>query len=185
MITPIEYTGDYVPYAKSNKKLTEIVDPLKTQFDNEHNYIIPFSDIMNIYWTNNAIPSNFSNLTTQQATDLAQALYDLFKKIGGAAYIRYSGLINVYDRKASDGSQLSSTRDMADIYSNTAYSSMLSNNANARFTLVRYPYGSSVQTTYALWGNKLMYSCHGIDAAGHIIDFDKIYTYNTISTYKG
>lgn len=177
--------SDYVPYAKSNRKLTEIVDPLKTQFDADHNVVKTISDTMNIYWTDNAYPSDFSNLTAQQVSDIVQALYDFFKKIGGAGGIRYSGLMTLYHKKASDGSQLGSTRDMVDIYANTSYSSMLSNNTNARFTMVRHPYGSTVQITYALWGNRFIYSSHGMNNGGEISDFDTIYTYNTISTYKG
>lgn len=175
----------FAPYAKSNKELTEIVDPLKTQFDADHIIVKTISDAMNIYWTDNATPSDWSNLTTQQATDIAQALYDVFKKIGGAAGKRNTGIIRKNYKKASDGSEIASSVLMADLYSNSSYNSMLSNNASARFTLTMCPYGETSRITFSLWGNKLMLSKHGIDNSGTVFDFDKLYTYNTISTYKG
>jgi hypothetical protein len=185
MLTVPSYNGDYVPYAKSNKELTDIVDPLKTQFDADHNIVKTISNEMNVFFTDNALPSDWGNLTTQQATDIVQTLYDVFKKIGGKATIRYTGILRLFYRKASDGSELSSSRDMVDIYANTSYAQMLTDNANARFTMVRHPYGSTAQTTLALWGNKLLYSNHGINNVGTVTDYDKKYTYNTISTYKG
>lgn len=175
----------FAPYAKSNKELTDIVDPLKTQFDADHTIVNTVSNVMNTYFTDNAMPSDWSNLTTQQATDIAQTIYDVFKKIGGAAWKRYTGIMRWTYRKASDGSELASSVLMVDIYSNSNYNSMLSNNANARFTLTMCPYGETSRITFSLWGNKLMFSKHGIDNAGTVFDFDKLYTYNTISTYKG
>lgn len=175
--------NDYVPYAKSNKELTEDVETLKS---GQLNSSIEFFDTktMNIFWTSDAFPSDWSNLTTQEATDIAQALYDFFKKIGGSGSKAYEGVMYMTSHKKSDGSQLGNAIGICRVYSNASYSSMLSNNSNARFRMTYEQYGSAEYLAIALWGNKLQWCQMGVNNYG-LVDNKTRVSYNTISTYKG
>lgn len=182
MIVPVEYNGEFVPYAKSNRELTEDVETLKSGQLNGSVKVFGQVD-MNVFCTSDAIPSDFNNLTTQQATDFAQAMYDLLKKLGSGVF--FMGILTVKYLKKSDGTFLGSGKGFATIYTNATYNNMLSNNSNARMSVNVQSYGNSIFTQYGLWGSTLTYLETGVNAANLNVNDRWKGSYNTISTYKG
>lgn len=189
MIAPVSYNGPYVPYAKSNKELTEDVTALESQINADTGLIKGtvqvFKTSMNVYCTNNVIP-DWSNLSATDATDIAQGIYDLFKKLGGTPNIRFTGVLYVTYYKASDGTSLGSSTDMVDLFSNViTYNAMLADNTKARLSMTMRPYGNAVERRIGLWGKAFTASVHGISSNGTVMNVDTLIAHNTISTYKG
>ena len=194
MIAPVSYTGPYVPYAKSNKELTDLLSQLDIPVINNLVSGKLFAGIsnltfdlklttMNIYWTDNVEPTGLS--TTQQRTDAAQAVYDLHYKCGGdrGAYI---GWIERKSLKAN-GDLLGSGAGLFILVSNSAYSSARSNNSNSRYSLFYIPYGTAIIERIGIWGTNLSYSNIGLISSGDLTKgiLNSYGAYNTISTYKG
>lgn len=195
-VTPImaqkslmDVDDSFSPYAKSNKELTEDVAALESQINADTGRIKNLLQVtdatLNIYCTNDTVP-DWSNLTAVSATDIAQGIYDYFKKIGGEASIYYIGLCNMRYLKASDGTQLGSSNNMVHLFSNTiTYNAMLADNTKARLAITMRPYGNSTERRIGLWGKYMTVSVHGVASNGAVSNVDTGITHNTISTYKG
>lgn len=150
----------------------------------EHGIITPNYQIkdlqFDVYWTGDAAPTD--NWTSQNATDYAQAIYDFFKKCGGALGIVYTGRISYRSRKASDGHILSSSEGYYTLFSNQTYANMLADNSVARISFDYRLYGTSISNKYALWADHIMRSLHGMSPNGTLTDVDVSLAYNTISS---
>lgn len=180
MLTVPSYNGDYVPYAKSNKELTKDNNDLNTKMS----YINPINVTMNVYMTSDAIPS-WGNFTTQDATDIAQAMYDVYKKIGGKQG-NYFGNITLIWCKKSDGTILGAESDLCEIImSGASYNTCLADNTKTRMRFNLKPYGHCVTTDFALWGSSFNYLRQGTDTSGTVVNYHQKETVGTISTYVG
>lgn len=180
MIADANYSGDYVPYAKSNRELTEDNNDLNTKMS----YINPINVTMNVYMTSDAVPS-WGNFTTQDATDIAQAMYDVYKKIGGKQGNYFGGITLIWYKK-SDGTSLGSENDLCEIIMSGAnYNTCLADNSKTRMRFSLKPYGYCVTTDFALWGSSFNYLRQGTDTSGAVIDYHEKQTAGTISTYVG
>lgn len=162
--------------------LAEVKSDL-TNGDITNNYRIKNIDL-NIYWTGDVTPSS-DTWTTQNATDVAQAIYDLFKNCGGLAGVVYAGKITYNSKKASDGSQLGSSKGWFTLYSSNTYNQMISDNTITRLSFDYRLYGSTVSYKYGLWGKALFRSQKGLSSANVLSDIDERVVHNTITTYKG
>lgn len=163
-----------------NKELTENNNDLNTKMS----YINPIHVTMNVYMTSDAIPS-WGNFTTQDATDIAQAMYDVYKKIGGKQGNYFGGITLMWYKK-SDGTFLASENDLCEIIMSGAnYNTCLADNSKTRMRFSLKPYGYCVTTDFALWGSSFNYLRQGTDTSGAVIDYHEKQTAGTISTYVG
>ena len=138
----------------------------------------------NVYMTSN-INFDWNNISQQDATDVAQALYDLFKKVGGSQLIVYEGMCSLVFRKASDGSPFGSFNGIIRIISNDPYTDMLAHNDHARLRVVYEQYGDPITYDFGIWGDKITICAHGKNHVNTTFNVQSISTYNTISTYIG
>lgn len=172
--------------------IDEVVEELDTKaaqsvvanINTQMSYINPFAITMNIYMTSDAIPT-FGSFTNQDATDIAQAMYDLYKKLDGNPSIRF-GRLSYRWLKKSDGTQLGSGEGSAEIINiGPSYNSCLLDNSRTRMRISLKDYGYCVTTDYALWGSAFTYSRRGTDTDGTVVDQHQKETVGTISTYIG
>lgn len=89
MITPVSYNGPYVPYAKSNKELTEDVEDLTNQFNN-HRKVLGSTNIFDILSTYN---NGTYVLEAQNASNGSSNLYTLLSLGSSSAVV----VIEKYD----------------------------------------------------------------------------------------
>ncbi len=158
----------YAPYAMTNRELTE-----KTV--KQTNWVQCV-----IRMTSNALPTWETGLSVQDATDVAEQFYDLFKRLGGETGIGYTCILQLQYVKASDGTNLGSSSGFARIYSAVTYSSMINNNSTARFRLTYEPYGYAESQSFGLWGTLLSYAFYGRRTTTSI-DIKGSQNHNTIS----
>ena len=140
---------------------------------------------MNVYWTDNAEPSDVSALTTQQRTDLAQAVYDVHYKCGGARGC-YFGWLTRKSLKAN-GDVLGGGEGFFILINNNTYANSIYNNSNTRVSFFYMPYGTAIIERIGIWGTGFNYSSIGLVKSSDLTKgvLNNKGSYNTISTYKG
>ena len=194
--------NDYVPYAKSNRELTEDVGsllPYSTLLGNLTNgdvtSFLKVRDVaMNIYWTDNTGASDWTNMTNQQLTDVVQALLDTYKKLGGAKDIIYFGRLRIRGLTSngtliSEGIYTPFALSARETY-NTILSTQSGGGRNyGVITLIYFNVGSAAMCNLSMWSDDIRFSKLGLvdQSSPTTYGAQKLYSskYTRITTYKG
>lgn len=187
MIAPVSYNGPYVPYAKTNKELTDDASSLLQTLKNGDllSFLKIRDVVMNTYWTDNATPSDYTQLTNTQVTDMVQAMLDTFKKLGGAKDTVYFGRLRRRNLKANGDVLSEGIYTPFLVASRETYNEMLSQTTaqgtNVGVITIAYlNIGSSSITLISKWGNDIRYEVVGNSP------MSKLYqNWTRITTYKG
>ena len=187
MVTVSTYSGDYVPYAATNKDLTDIVLPMNdlTEVLSSHNlWLCPETIILRFYYPEGTTPEDWDNLTSAQANATAQAVYDFMKSLDDLGHSTGGviGRLHMQRYAASDPTTVLGTTDgIFKFFSSKSYATCIADNTKTRMTLEYLTYGIAGTYSLAVWGKTLRVIRDVIGSQGRLND-GGAYTIDTIST---